>query len=135
MVGLGFELVGVEIQSAKQPLLRIYIDHADGITLEGCTEVSRQVSAVLDVEDPIPGNYLLEVSSPGLDRPLFRLEDYDRFAGSRAKILFHAPLEGRQHITGVLGGVIDQDIVMDIDTGQVRIPLDHVKRARLVPEY
>jgi ribosome maturation factor RimP len=104
---LGYELVGVEFvgQGKGAAVLRIYIDHEDGITLDDCVEVSHQVSGVLDVEDPIKENYRLEVSSPGLDRPLFELAHFERFKGSRVRIKTRNKIENRHRFTGKLDGV------------------------------
>ena len=93
---LGFELVGVEFVSGRRGLLRLYIDSEDGVTIDDCQAVSHQVSGLLDVEDPIQGQYSLEVSSPGLDRPLFRAADFERFAGHEVSLRLVAPVEGRR---------------------------------------
>ncbi|MCF6231078.1 MAG: ribosome maturation factor RimP, partial [Gammaproteobacteria bacterium] len=100
---LGYELVGIEyISQGKHSVLRLYIDSEKGIVVDDCAEISHQVSGVLDVEDPIRGVYHLEVSSPGLDRPLFNEEHYERFTGHQVKIQLTAPLNGRRKFQGVL---------------------------------
>jgi len=132
---MGYELVGVEYLSrGHQGLLRVYIDHDQGINLDDCSSVSHQVSGLLDVEDPIAGHYDLEVSSPGLDRPLFRREDYERFAGREAKVTLIGKLDGRRRFAGVLQGVEEDSLVMQVDGKAVRLPLDQIESARLVPD-
>ena len=103
---LGYECWGLEFLSqGRHSLLRVYIDKADGILIEDCETVSRQVSGVLDVEDPISGEYTLEVSSPGMDRPLFTLEQFARYVGEQVKIKLRVPFERRRNFQGVLRGV------------------------------
>ncbi len=130
---LGYELVGVEYQSGGG-LLRIYIDGQDGIGVDDCQKVSYQVSGLLDVEDPIPGHYTLEVSSPGLDRPLFTAEHFERFAGHKVKLRLSIPVEGRRKFSGLLQGMQDGEVVIELDGEELRVPLDEVEMARLVPE-
>ncbi len=133
---LGYELVGVEYH--RQPgsdLLRIYIDRPEGITVDDCQRASEQVSAALDVEDPIQGHYTLEMSSPGLDRPLFEAEHFERFAGNRVRIRLGMPMEGRRKFTGTLRGIDGRTVVLEVDEQEVRLPLDNIEQARLVPEY
>jgi ribosome maturation factor RimP len=134
--GLGYELVGVEYQGgASNGLLRIYIDHEDGITLDDCQAVSHQVSGLLDVEDPIAGRYALEVSSPGLDRPLFQARDYARFAGQQVKVRMHGLIQGRRNFTGQLLGLEGDNVIVEVDGEEYVLPLDQVDQARLIPEY
>ena len=117
-------------------MVRLFIDAPAGITLGDCERVSREVEGVLDVEDPIPSNYRLEVSSPGLDRPLVKPAHYERFAGSVAKVQLLAPKAGRRKFQGVLKGLKDGHVVLDTaDAGTVELALDQVERARLVPDY
>ena len=133
---LGYELVDVIYRPGKGGLLRLYIDKESGeITLEDCEAVSRQVSAVLDVEDPMPGQYTLEVSSPGFDRPLRKREHFAKFIGSEAKLTLHTSLEGRRKFRGVLSELIDDDVVMRVDGEDFRISLQAIEQARLIPEY
>ena len=133
---LGYELVGVEYRgSATNGLLRVYIDHQDGITLDDCQAVSHQLSGVLDVEDPIHGHYALEVSSPGLDRPLFKAQDYARFAGQQVKVRMHGMIEGRRNFTGRLLGLEGDSAIVEVDGEEYLLPLDQVDQARLIPEY
>jgi ribosome maturation factor RimP len=132
---LGFELVGVEFIHGKSGLLRVYIDHPDGISVDDCQAVSHQVSGVLDVEDPIRGEYTLEVSSPGLDRPLFQARDFERFAGNQVDLRLLAPVNGRRKFKGVLGGLRDGQVVLQMDDEELVVALDEIDRARLVPDY
>jgi len=134
---LGYELVGVEFQTGSKSgsLLRIYIDSEQGISADDCQKVSYQVSGVLEVEDPIPGHYTLEVSSPGLDRLLFRPEDFERFAGQLIKLRVAYPVEGRRRFKGLLLGMQDRNVVIRQDDMEISLPFDQVEQARLVPEY
>ncbi len=134
---MGYDFVGVEYQPSGKSgsLLRIYIDQQDGITLDDCAAVSHQVSGMLDVEDPIQGAYKLEVSSPGLDRPLFIKDDFDRFAGRRVRLALYRKHDGRRRFDGVLEGTRGDAVLLDIDGETFELPLDQVEKARLVPEY
>jgi len=133
---MGYEALGVEHlnRGGGHALLRVYIDHADGITLDDCEAVSRQLSAVLDVEDPISEQYDLEVSSPGLDRPLFTPEQMARHAGSRAQVRLAAKRDGRRRFQGVITAVTEDRLRLEIDGELVDLPLDAIESARLVPE-
>ena len=134
---LGYELVGVEFQTGGKGggLLRVYIDSENGISAEDCQKVSYQVSGLLDVEDPIPGHYTLEVSSPGLDRLLFRAEDFDRFAGQLVKLRLTYPVEGQRKFKGRLVGMRGENVVIKEDDMEISLPFDQIEQARLVPEY
>ena len=132
---LGYELVDLEARIGGNGLLRIYIDQDDGIDLDDCERVSRQLSAFLDVEEPLPGSYTLEVSSPGLDRPLRTAAHYERFAGHEAKIRLALPLDGRRNFRGRLRGVEGTEILIEVDGRDWRLPLADVATAHLVPEY
>jgi len=134
---LGYQLAGVEYRSGGPggALLRVYIDSERGITVDDCERVSYQVSGLLDVNDPIAGHYTLEVSSPGLDRLLFRRADYERFAGSLVKVRMTVPQAGRRKFQGRLLRVEDTNIVVDQDGEEVALALDQIEQARLVPEY
>jgi ribosome maturation factor RimP len=131
--GQGYELVDVEFKGAgNKSLLRVYIDKLDGISHEDCELVSEQVGTVLDVEDLIPFSYTLEVSSPGLDRKLFKDADYIRFAGKLAKIQTRIPLEHQKVFRGRLRGLQEGKILLELPTGSsLEIPLDVVQEARL----
>ncbi len=133
---LGFELVDTEMSSgAGHSVLRVYIDHPRGINVDDCAKVSHQLSAILDVEDPITGQYQLEVSSPGLDRPLVRREDFERFTGETVKVKTHAPIMGRRNFTGRLTAVEGESAIVDVDGESYDLPLAAIERARLVPKY
>ena len=136
VVGMGYDLVEIEYRpSPRHGLLRLYIDHEDCIQLEDCSDVSNQVSALLDVEDPIPGQYNLEVSSPGLDRPLRGLRDYERYTGEIVKIKTGMAIEGRRNFKGRLSGIDGDVINIECDGQQYALPLAAIERARLVPEF
>lgn len=133
---LGYEFVGLEHSSnPKSPSLVIYIDRPDGIAVEDCARVSREVAALLDVEDPIPGHYDLEVSSPGLDRPLFTPEQFERFSGEVAQVSLFAPLDGRRKFKGEILGIQDGKVRLDQDGTEVELDMGNIAKARLVPDY
>jgi ribosome maturation factor RimP len=134
---MGYELVGVEYRtgSGGGALLRVYIDSPNGINVDDCAAVSRQLSALLDVEDPIGGAYDLEVSSPGLDRPLFKGEDFERYAGHLVKVTLREKFEGRRRYKGLLRGVEDSCVLVDVDGERWELPLELIDQARLVPEF
>jgi ribosome maturation factor RimP len=133
---LGYEFVGLEHGSnPKNPVLAIYIDAEDGIAVEDCEKVSREVAALLDVEDPIPGRYNLEVSSPGMDRPLFTLEQFEQFAGELVRISLYAPQEGRRKFKGKILGAEGGHVKLALDDSEVLLEMGNVAKARLVPNY
>jgi ribosome maturation factor RimP len=133
---LGYELVGVEyLSQGRRSLLRIYIDHANGINLDDCTRVSHQVSGALDVEDLITGQYTLEVSSPGLDRPLFSKEQFTRFIGSEVIVRLSVPVNGRRKFKGVLRDIDDTNVVLLMDDEETSLPFNSIEKANLVPKY
>lgn len=136
VTGMGYELIEIEYNpSSRHGLLRLYIDHEDGIELDDCTDVSYQVSALLDVEDLIPGHYNLEISSPGLDRPLRSVEDYERFTGEIVKIKTGMAIDGRRNFKGRLRGIEGDEVNIECDGQQFILPLASIQKARLVPEY
>lgn len=133
---LGYEFVGIEHSSnPKNPVLLIYIDAADGIAVEDCAKVSREIAALLDVEDPIPGTYQLEVSSPGLDRPLFTLAQFEQFSGEVAQISLFAPRDGRRKFKGKILGTEDGQVRVEQDGVEVTLDLGNIAKAHLVPDY
>ena len=133
---LGYECWGVEfISQGRHSLLRVYIDHANGILVDDCEAVSRQVSAVLDVEDPISSEYTLEVSSPGMDRPLFTLEQFAKHVGEQVKIKLRSPFDGRRNFQGLLRGVEDQDVVVLVDDHEFLLPIDLTDKANIIPRF
>jgi ribosome maturation factor RimP len=135
VTGLGFELVGVEyMPQGRHSLLRVYVDHEDGIMVEHCADVSRQLSAVMDVEDPLPGEYTLEVSSPGLNRPLFELADFERFADHQVKIQLAVPLNGQRKFKGTLKGVQNNNVLLMEDDREHSLPFEQIDKANLVVE-
>ena len=135
VAGLGYELWEIEYAPrAGGGLLRLYIDSPDGISVDDCEKVSRAVSAVLDEADPIPNEYTLEVSSPGLDRVLRTRAHFDRFAGSRVKVEMIQPINGRKRFQGRLQKVGKSEITLEMDGGEVKLPIDDIHRARLVPD-
>jgi ribosome maturation factor RimP len=131
---LGYELVRVQLQGTKRPTLQIMAERRDrrGMTVEDCARISRELSQVLDEADPITDDYLLEVSSPGIDRPLVRAQDYRRFSGHEAKLELDAPVDGRKRFQGNIAGVDGDSVVVDTESGPVALPLAAIKRARLV---
>lgn len=134
--GLGYELVGIELLSqGRNSLLRIYIDQEDGINLKDCERVSHQVSGVLDVEDVLRGQYTLEVSSPGLDRPLFTKEQFKHYLGNEVKIRLSVLVEGRRKFKGILLDVDDISVLLQVDSEEVRLPFSAIEKANLVPSY
>lgn len=135
ITAMGYELVGVEYHPGRsEGLMRVYIDAAQGVSVDDCARVSHQVSGLLDVEDPIPGNYRLEISSPGLDRPLMRPTDFERFAGAEAKLRLNGLWEGRRKLRGLLRG-LDGDRVLLEENGEVlAVPLERIDKANLVPD-
>jgi ribosome maturation factor RimP len=135
--GLGYELVGVEYLPRPKAghLLRIYIDSAQGVGLNDCEKVSHQVSGVLDVEDPIAGDYALEISSPGLDRPLFEKAHFQRFVGEVVRVKLNAAMDGRSNYKGPILAVEGDELVLEVDGETVRLPMARVASARLVPEF
>lgn len=131
---LGVELWGVEhLMQGKYSVLRVYIDRVDeGVTIEDCEKVSRQISGIFDVEDPIPGEYTLEVSSPGMDRPSFNLAQFARYVGSEAAVRLRIPLEGRRKFTGVIQGVSEESVCLLVDGKEHQLPSASIDKAQLV---
>jgi ribosome maturation factor RimP len=131
--GMGFELVRLRLMGGRKPTLQIMAEKPEGgIEVEDCAEISRQVSAVLDVEDPIEGEYTLEVSSPGIDRPLTRLKDFERWDGYEARIETSELIDGRRRFKGVLAGVEGEDVLIEIEEGTVGLRFDWLSDAKLV---
>ncbi len=131
--GMGYIYWGAEFSAGRRRAsLRVFIDHADGVTLDDCTAVSNQLSGVLDVENPFSGPYVLEVSSPGVERRLMNIEHYRQYTGSRVSVKSDIPVEGRKNFTGVLARVTERGVVVRTDAGAVEVPLSAVRRARLV---
>lgn len=136
VAGLGFDLWGVEyLAQGKHSVLRLYIDHANGITVDDCAEVSHQVAAVLDVEDPIGSAYTLEVSSPGMDRPLFTLAHYGAHAGEWVQLKLKFPFEGKRKLKGIIRGIEDDSVVLQIDEYEYLLPFEQIEKANILPVF
>lgn len=133
--GMGYELVRVQFGGGSgRPTLQIMAERTDRrpMTVEDCAEISRNVSALLDVEDPLQDAYLLEISSPGIDRPLIRPQDYERFAGFEARLELARPLDGRKRFRGRIGELAGDTVRIIEPAGEVRLPLDQIHKAKLV---
>ena len=131
--GLGFELVRLRLMGGGRAVLQIMAEKPDGgIEVDDCARISRAVSAVLDVEDPISSEYVLEVSSPGIDRPLTRLKDFETWAGYEAKLETAEAIDGRKRFRGVLQGVEDGEVLIEIPEGTIGLGFDMVADAKLV---
>lgn len=134
--GLGFELWGLEyLSQGKHSVLKIYIDAEKGIDVDDCAAVSRQVSSLLDVEDPLSGKYTLEVSSPGMDRRLFELAQFEMYKGAEVKVNLRQPFEGKRKFKGILCGVEDGDIVIRLGDEEILLPLAEIDRAQVIPVF
>ena len=133
--GLGYNIWGIEYRprGRGRTTLRLFIDSAAGINVDDCERVSQQVSALLDVEDPIVDPYRLEVSSPGLDRVLFRREQYEASVGEQVHVRLTFPFEGRRHFEGQLAGVEGEDVLVRDDEIEYLLPLQQIQRTRIIP--
>jgi len=133
---LGCELWGLEfISMGRHSKLRIFIDREEGVNVGDCERVSREVSDLLDVEDAVPQAYTLEVSSPGMDRILFKPEHYTRHIGETVDVRLHFPYEGSKRVTGVLAGLEDDEVIVQAGEDEFVLPLENIQRARLVPRF
>ena len=134
---LGYEFWGLEYIQGRGATLRIYIDRdsGEGVSVDDCALVSHQVSGVLDVEDPIPGEYNLEVSSPGMERPLFTIEQWGRYIGEDIQIRLLAPVAGKRRLTATLTAVEGDDVLLDVKGEALRVPFAQVDRANLVAKF
>jgi ribosome maturation factor RimP len=136
VAAIGFELWGLEFyQQGRRSVLRLYIDGPNGVGVDDCALVSHQASGVLDVEDPIAGEYTLEVSSPGWDRPLFNIAQYARYVGNEISVRLASPVAGRRKFKGVLQLVKDDQIEMLVDGASVSIPFAAVDKANVEPNF
>ena len=137
---LGYELVGIEyLPQGRHSLLRVYIDSENGITIDDCEKASHQISGLLDVEDVVHGQYNLEVSSPGLDRPLFTESQFERFTGQKVKMKLAVPLNGRKKLKGIIRGVSNGNIELEVNDEQlddqvVAVPFSSIDKANLIPD-
>ncbi|MDQ7988441.1 MAG: ribosome maturation factor RimP [Candidatus Dactylopiibacterium sp.] len=132
LAGMGYELVDIELSPGGR-LLRIYIDIERGVTVDDCATVSNQLQRVFEVENVSYDR--LEISSPGLDRPLKREQDFERFAGQEAQIRIRIPIGNQRNFAGVLGGVREGAVLLQTEKGELALPLDQIERARLVPKF
>lgn len=131
--GMGFELVRVAYGGGQRPVLQVMAERPDGsMSIDDCAKLSQELSVILDIENPLPGEYVLEVSSPGIDRPLTRLKDFERFAGYDAKVELRAPIAGRRRWRGVLGGVEKGRIVLDEEGEKHIFDFAEIRRAKLI---
>jgi len=133
VAALGYELADLDAHFGRRGLLRLYIDRDGGVTVDDCQRVSEQIGAFLDVEDPLPGSYVLEVSSPGFDRRLRTLAHFERFLGEQARVELKDALDGRRNFTGKLAGVDGDEVLIEIDREVWRLPLKDIAVARLAP--
>ncbi|MEI7606274.1 MAG: ribosome maturation factor RimP [Rhodospirillaceae bacterium] len=135
VAAMGYEIVRVQLSGGRRPVLQVMAERVDGaaMTVDDCADISRTVSALLDVEDPISGAYHLEVSSPGIDRPLTRLKDFERYAGFEARIETKALIDGRRRFKGVLKGIAGERVRVETEDGAVaELPFGGILRAKLV---
>lgn len=133
---LGFELVGIEfVRAGKHSILRVYIDNENGVNVDDCADVSYQVSAVLDVEDPISTEYYLEVSSPGLDRPLFKPTHYQSVVGEVVQVKLAVPLNNRRNFKGVLSACNEGMITVNVDGQDYHLTITDIDKANVVPTF
>ncbi len=132
----GLELLGIEYVSAgNHSVLRLYIDHENGIDVDNCAEVSRQVSAILDVEDPISTEYNLEVSSPGVDRPLFEKAHYEKVVGETVEVKLGMPLNGRRKFKGELEAIEGDNLIVVVDGQDYELPIANIERGNLIAKF
>jgi ribosome maturation factor RimP len=135
VISMGYEFVGCELRKLNTgTLLRIYLDTEAGVTADDCSKVSRQVSAMLDVEDPIQGRYTLEVSSPGLDRPLFEMAHYQKFIGREIKVRLYTPINDRRNFVGVLLRVEEATISLLVEQTEITMSFSDIEKAKLIPD-
>lgn len=133
---LGFELLGIEfIRAGKHSTLRVYIDHPDGITVDHCADVSHQISAVLDVEDPISSEYNLEVSSPGMDRPLFKEAHYAQVVGEVVSVRLRMPMDNRRNFKGKVTGCENGTLSLEVDGEAFQLAIANIEKGNLVPSF
>ena len=132
---MGYELVDLDVRAGRNGMLRLFIDAVGGITVDDCEDVSRQIGALLDVEDPLPDSYVLEVSSPGLDRRLRTVEHFERFMNEEVRIQLNAPQEGRRRFRGRLCGVDRDTVSIVVDGSTWRLRLEDIATANLIPQH
>lgn len=133
---LGFQLWGIEyVQAGKHSILRVFIDGENGINIEDCANTSRQVSAVLDVEDPISTEYTLEVSSPGVDRPLFTAEQYAAYVGEDVKVQLTMPVAGSRNLKGAITKVEGQMLSLNVNGKELVVALDNIRKGNVIAKF
>lgn len=133
---LGYQLWGVDyLAQGKNSVVRVFIDTENGVNVDDCAKVSHQLSALFDVEDPIKTEYTLEVSSPGLDRPLYTKPQFEAYKGSRVKVRLKMPFDGRRKFTGVIQGLEDDEVVIRQDNEEFILPLELIERAVVEPTF
>jgi len=135
---MGYELLGIEyVGSGKYSVLRLYIDCEEGVGVNDCETVSRQVSSIMDVEDPINGQYNLEVSSPGIERPLFMIAHYQRFLGHDIRLRTYRPIDGKRNFTGSIGSVGETNNIIELVTelGPVTLDIGLIEKANLIAHF
>ncbi len=134
--GLGCELWGIERQSSgRSSTLKVYIDAEVGVDIEDCARISRQLSSLLDVEEPLKGEYTLEVSSPGMDRRLFRQDQFEAFAGAKVRIQLKRSYEGQRKYSGLLKGMDGDEVILGFDDEEILFPLEAIEKANVIPEF
>jgi ribosome maturation factor RimP len=136
VVGLGYELVGLEyLSQGKHSILRIYIDRPEGVAIDDCEKVSRQVGSVLEVEsDLVRGEYTLEVSSPGVDRKIFTLEQFPKFLGRKVHLTVHTLVNGQRNLKGTLSAVNDAELLLDINGTVINVDVANIAQANVIDE-
>jgi ribosome maturation factor RimP len=133
IAAMGFELADLDAHLGRRGLLRLYIDREGGVTVDDCQRVSEQIGAFLDVEDPLPGSYVLEVSSPGFDRRLRTRTHFERFVGEQVRVELKDALDGRRNFTGRLTGLEGNEALLEVEGKVWHLPLSDIAVARLVP--
>jgi ribosome maturation factor RimP len=132
---MGFVFWGLEYMPQKNnAILRVYIDHADGISVDNCADCSREISGILEVEDPIAGAYILEVSSPGMDRVLFNSEQFELYLGENAQVKLAQPVDGARNIKGTIKAVEENEVIIANDVTEYKFDMGNVMKARLKPQ-
>lgn len=132
---MGYEFIGCEwTQQNRSKILRIYIDKDQGITLENCSHVSRQVGAMLDVDEPLLGEYSLEISSPGIDRPLFEIAHYQKQIGQRIKLRLRTPIDGKRNLVGTLSRIEGEQIYLLVNAMEIVIPFSTIEKANVIAD-
>lgn len=133
---LGYELWGIEYTSqGKQSLVCVYIDSPEGVDVEDCAKISRQISSIFDVEEPISGEYTLQVSSPGMDRRLFSLDQCGQFIGENVKVKLRSPFEGRRNFSGQMTGIEGDEVVVAVDDHEYLLPFEQIDKMNIVPRF